>query len=144
MLRETLPGRWRVLASTFPMWLSGRRLEPTFTYELVPGEPLTLRDEVGYRTRSGRARRIVGVDRFDGATGGFVWRGAGVLRPLRSRWRVAYLSDDRELIVLTFERSAVTPAGMDVIGRGDGRFDHAPEGMSAADRAQFAALRWLG
>ena len=147
ILREALPGEWRVLATTFGMWLSGRRLQPTFSYRLLPGSPLVLRDEVGYRTRSGAHRRIVGVDRFDAGSGSFTWRGRGVLSVLSSRWRVQHLSDDRELIVLTFERSAVTPAGMDVIGRGqaerpDAR-DRVPDGLTGTDLAHFDALRWL-
>jgi hypothetical protein len=148
MLRETLPGRWRVLATTFPMWLSGRRLQPTFTYEVLPGSPLALNDVVSYRTRSGATRRIAGVDRFDAGTGMFTWRGRGALSVLASRWRVAHVSADRELVVLTFERSLVTPAGMDVIGRGEGERPDARQrvaaGMSADDRAEFDALSWLG
>ncbi|BCJ50386.1 hypothetical protein Asp14428_18610 [Actinoplanes sp. NBRC 14428] len=120
VLREVLPGRWRVLASSFPMWLSGRRLDPHFTYGLLPGSPLVLSDEVSYRTPAGATRRIAGVDRFDAAAGRFTWRGRGLLRPLSSSWRVTHLSDDHELVVLTFDRSLVTPAGTDVIGRGTG------------------------
>ncbi|MEO7269913.1 MAG: hypothetical protein ABIW49_11970 [Knoellia sp.] len=26
-----LEGRWHIVATTFPMWLSGKRLDPTFT-----------------------------------------------------------------------------------------------------------------
>ena len=148
VLRETLPGRWRVLATTFPLWLSGRRRDPVFGYALLPGSPLVLRDEVSYRTRSGATRRIVGVDRFDPRSGSFTWRGRGVLAALTSRWRVVHLSDDRELIVLAFERSLLTPAGLDVIGRGLGarpeaRARLAPV-LTGTDRAQYDALHWFG
>ena len=57
LLREILPGSWQVLASTFPMWLSGRRINPVFTYGLLPGPELAFSDEVSYRTRSGATRR---------------------------------------------------------------------------------------
>jgi hypothetical protein len=139
MLRETLPGQWRVLATTFPLWLSGRRLEPTFSYAVLPGEPLRLSDVVSYRTRSGATRRIVGVDQLDEPSGVFTWRGKGVLGLLSSRWRVEHVSDDRDLLVLSFERSLVTPAGVDVIGRGTG------ERPDARDRipAGHDALTWL-
>ena len=136
VLREALPGTWRVLATSFPMWLSGRRLQPTFRYTLLPGDPLALRDEVRYRTRSGASRGIVGTDRFDPVTGRFVWRGNGLLSPVTSRWRVVHLSDDRDLVVLTFDRSLLTPAGMDVIGRGSG--DRIPSDLPGVD-----ALQWL-
>jgi hypothetical protein len=124
------------------MWLSGRRLQPTFSYGLVPGSRLTLSDEVHYLTRAGKQRRIAGVDRFDG--GSFTWRGRGVLGVLISRWRVVHLSDDRDLIVLVFDRSLVTPAGMDVIGRGAAQRPDAPPDLTGADRAQYDALHWLG
>jgi hypothetical protein len=140
-LREMLPGEWRVLATTFPMWLSGRRLHPTFTYGLLPGEPLTLSDEVSYRTRAGATKRIVGVDRFDPASGGFTWRGRGLLAAFSSRWRIDHLSDDRELVVLSFARSAVTPAGVDVIGRGGGERPGARD-LIPADTLG-SDLRWI-
>jgi hypothetical protein len=129
------------------MWLSGRRLEPTFSYTLLRGEPLELRDEVRYRTPSGRSRSIVGTDRFDPATGGFVWRGRHLLSPLRSRWRLVYLSDDGDLAALTFDRSLVTPAGADVIGRGSqprpGTSNQVSAEVLRLERAQFDALVWL-
>jgi hypothetical protein len=140
-LREVLPGDWRVLATTFPMWLSGRRLQPTFRYGLLTPEPLTLSDEVTYRTRGGATKRIAGVDRFDPATGAFTWRGSGLLRALSSRWRVEHLSGDRELIVLSFERSLLTPAGIDVIGRGAAERPDARDRIPADVLTQ--ALRWL-
>ncbi|GAA0558485.1 hypothetical protein GCM10010172_46870 [Paractinoplanes ferrugineus] len=138
-LRQTLPGRWRVLATTFPMWLSGRRLDPTFTYETLPGEPLRLSDVVTYRTRQGATRRIAGVDRLDERSGVFTWRGRGVLKVLSSRWKVEHVSDDGDLVVLSFERSLVTPAGVDVIGRGPARRPDARDRVPAG----FGALTWL-
>lgn len=139
-LRATLPGGWRVLATTFPMWLSGRRINPVFSYGLLPGPDLRLSDEVTYRTRAGRQRRISGVDRFDPATGWLTWRGRGALGLLTSRWRVEHLSDDRELIVLTFDRSLVTPAGVDVIGRGP---DPRPEARDRLPPLSADGLQWL-
>lgn len=139
-LRVVLPGEWRVLASTFPMWLSGRRINPTFSYGLLPEPGLRLSDEVAYRTRSGARRRITGVDRFDPSTGWFTWRGRGVLGLLSSRWRVEHLTDDRDLIVLSFDRSLVTPAGLDVIGRGP---DPRPGARDRLPRLSADGLRWL-
>lgn len=141
LLRATLPGRWRVLATTFPMWLSGRRLQPLFSYEETPGPSLVLRDVVSYRTPSGATRTIAGVDRFDAATGLFTWRGRGVLGVLSSRWRVTHVSDDGELVVLAFAKSLVTPAGVDVIGRGDRERPDAREHLGSAAGPD---LTWLG
>ncbi|MBL7252820.1 hypothetical protein [Paractinoplanes lichenicola] len=141
LLRATLPGEWRVLATTFPMWLSGRRVHPRFSYEEVEGSSLVLRDVVSYRTKSGATRRIVGVDRYDAGTGLFTWRGKGVLGVLTSRWRVTHVSDDRELVVLAFEKSLVTPAGVDVIGRGD---VHRPDARTLLGDEPGPGMTWLG
>ncbi|MBM2619716.1 hypothetical protein JIG36_29830 [Actinoplanes sp. LDG1-06] len=47
-----------------------------------------------------------------------------------------------------FERSLVTPAGMDVIGRGPderpGARDRVSPGITADDRTRFDSLTWLG
>ncbi|WP_133901354.1 hypothetical protein [Actinophytocola oryzae] len=144
-LRRVLPGRWRVHATTFPMWLSGKRLDPTITYTPLPGGDLVLRDEVDYRTRAGAARRVVGTDRYRQDDHRFVWRGRGPLWILRSRWQVERVSADGEVLVITFDRSLVTPAGMDVLGRGT---DARPElrtnlDGSGLDADQFSRLTWL-
>jgi hypothetical protein len=119
-LGRVLPGTWRILATSFPLWLSGKRVHPTITYTLLPGEPLVLRDEVGYETWDGRPRHLVGIDRYEPRTGRFVWRGTGALRLLTSRWSVEHLSADGKFAVLSFGRSLFTPAGMDIIGKGSG------------------------
>ncbi len=123
------------------MWLSGRRRQPIFRYGLLADDPLTLSDEVSYRTRGGTTKRISGVDRFDPLTGAFTWRGRGLLRALSSRWRVEHLSDDRDLIVLSFARSLLTPAGLDVIGRGDRQHPNARERVPA--EIIVPELHWL-
>jgi hypothetical protein len=116
-LRQVLPGSWRIHATTFPMWLGGKRSHPTITYTPLSGAGLVLRDEVSYRTRSGATRRVLGTDRYQ--QNDFLWRGRGPLRVLSSRWRVVWVSEDDEVLVVTFDRSLVTPAGTDVLGRGD-------------------------
>lgn len=139
-LRVTLPGEWRVLASTFPMWLSGRRINPVFSYGTLPGPGVRFSDEVSYHTRAGKRRHITGVDTLDPRTGWFTWRGRGVLGVLTSRWRVEHLSDDGDLIVLTFDRSLVTPAGTDVIGRGT---DPRPDARDRLPARATGDLQWL-
>ncbi|MEU6121940.1 hypothetical protein [Streptomyces sp. NPDC047123] len=109
-----LAGTWHIVCSTFPMWLSGRRSGPTFTYTpLADGH--RMRDEVAYRTRRG-ARRIMGTDTRVG-TAAYRWRGLGPLALLTSTWRIAERSQADTWAVITFNRSLVTPAGVDVIVR---------------------------
>ncbi|MFV2103605.1 hypothetical protein [Micromonospora sp. LOL_024] len=146
-LATVLPGTWHVLATTFPMWLSGRRLDPTFTYSRLGKNPLVLRDEVRYRTRTGAHRGIHGTDTFDPHAGRFTWRGRLLLSMITSRWRVVWISADQNTVVLTFDRSLVTPAGMDVIGR-DAEApasvrERMAQQLAEPDRPAFRQLRWL-
>jgi hypothetical protein len=82
-------------------------------------DPLLLLDDVGYRTRTGAQRHVIGTDRYDPRTGRLVWRGRGMLSPLTSRWSVDRLTAAGELAVISFARTMVTPAGMDILSRGD-------------------------
>lgn len=122
-LSSLLPGIWTLRASTFPLWRSARRERPTFSYRLLPGQPLRMHDSVHYCTPRGATRRILGIDTFRESTGDFVWRGSGVLAPLTSNWRVSGCNGDGTVIVLRFSRSLVTPAGVDILARlaGDSR-----------------------
>lgn len=140
-LRRIMPGSWRILATTFPMWLSGKRLDPTITYTPLPGDGLVLRDEVGFRTRSGATRRIRGIDRYQRQ--GFVWRGSGPLWILSSRWRVEQVIANGDVIVITFDRSLLTPAGMDVLGRGRDNRPGLRENLAAEAIDLDARLAWL-
>jgi hypothetical protein len=144
-LRRIMPGSWRIHATTFPMWLNGKRLNPTITYTPLPGDGVVLRDEVGYRTRSGTTRRIRGIDRYQGQ--GFVWRGSGPRWILTSRWRVEQVSTNGDVIVITFDKSLVTPTGMDVLGRGDDDRPELRENLAAEaidlDAGRLARLTWL-
>jgi hypothetical protein len=96
-LRVVLPGTWRVLATTFPLRRTGRRLSQTITYRVLPGEGLRLRHEVRHLTRCGTRRRTLGTDRYDPRIGRFVRRSRGPLWPVTSRWSVEHISHDGEL-----------------------------------------------
>ncbi len=144
---DLLPGTWFIAATNFPMWLSGERLEPRFSYELLTTDPLVLADEVSYRTPEGEQKRIVGKDTWKHDE--FVWRGKGLLKLFASRWHVAGAADDGTVLVIRFEQSLATPAGIDVIvregmshpelrkavARGTDDFGLSPE--------EFASLTWL-
>lgn len=126
------------------MWLNGKRSHPAITYTPLADAGLVLRDEVSYRTPSGATRRVVGTDHYQQDS--FLWRGSGPLRVLSSRWRVERVSADGEFLVLTFDRSLVRPAGIDVLGRGtDDRPDLRARLTEAAmlDTARLARLTWL-
>jgi hypothetical protein len=148
-LSALLPGIWTLRATTFPLWRSGRRHSPTFSYRRLPGQPLRLHDSVAYRTPRGETRRILGTDTFREANGDFLWRGSGVLAPLTATWRVTGCTDDGTVMVLRFSATLVTPAGIDVLARraGDAR-DLDERLLRNADQFRLTtdevrALTWL-
>ena len=151
-LAALLPGIWRVGATNFATWLSGDRLRPRFRYDLKTTDPLVLDDVVSFRTAHGVEKRIVGVDRLhlDGTgVDTFVWRGAGLLRIVTSRWSVVGATEDSNILVIRFTKSLLRPAGIDVIVR-EGIDSHAFRTQVAAlseplglTHGEFASLTWL-
>lgn len=130
-----LIGRWHILETNFPMWLSGRRREPSFNY--AAGErPDELLDVVRFRDRRGRVREIVGVDRQDPARPAhFRWRGRGLLAILRSDWYLVHLDAEAGVAAIYFTATLFTPEGLDIVARAR---DPAPEKLEAARAASRA------
>jgi hypothetical protein len=145
-LSTLLPGRWTVKATNFPMWLSGERREPRFEYALRRASPLTLSDTVTYADQSGREKQIHGTDTWNGR--GFTRRMRGFAGLfVRSRWEIAGVRQG--LLVIRFEKSSATPAGVDVVV-GEGVDATELRTVIAADPAgfglaieEFASLTWL-
>ncbi|MFM9918362.1 hypothetical protein [Lacisediminihabitans sp. H27-G8] len=146
-LAALLPGTWRIGATNFPMWLRGDRLRPHFRYDLKTADPLVLDDVVGYTTADGVEKTIVGVDRM--RYDGFVWRGAGLLRFVTSRWAVAGVTEDSNILVIRFAKSLLSPAGVDVVvreGSDSLAFRTQVAGLSESlglTHEEFASLTWL-
>ncbi len=146
-LAQLLPGRWTIAATNFPMWLTGERLEPNFTYGLISDSPLVLSDEVEYSTAEGERKSIVGQDTW--RHGEFVWRGKGLLKVAKSHWTVSGSSEDGNVVAIHFSQSLVTPAGIDIILR-EGAEVQELRAMIARDTERyglspedFGSLTWL-
>ncbi len=145
-LQQVLPGRWTVKATNFPMWLSGERRDPAFEYVMLRADPLVLADEVTYTEADGKTKSIRGVDRWNGI--GFTWKMNGLRGNfVKSRWEVAGIRQG--LVVLRFEKSMVSPAGVDVIVA-EGLDASELRSVIAADPSsfglslqEFASLTWL-
>lgn len=105
-----LDGTWTIKGTTFPMWLSKKRKHPRITYKRTEKKTVELLDLVEYEA-NGKTKQIRGIDRLAGDQ--FVWRGVGMLRLLSSHWKVVTMKGD--LLVIRFEKSLVTPAGIDVL-----------------------------
>lgn len=144
-IRDELPGTWHIGATNFPMWVDGSRRDPEFEYELRADGELSLDDRVHYTDERGRRRTITGIDHWAGDH--FVWRGAGLLGMLRSRWSVASLSGD--VLVIHFEKSRVTPAGTDIAVRAGSEHPELRKRIAGNAEGyglsleQFASLSWL-
>ena len=113
-----LAGSWHVVATNFPMWLSGDKQDPMFTYTpRIEDGTLRLDDVVSYRA-GGTRQTIVGVDTQDAVVRSrFVWRGRGWLRLFSSTWAVAAGAPEQGWLVLFFTPTLATPAGVDIISR---------------------------
>ncbi len=144
---DLLPGTWVIAATNFPMWLTGERREPRFSYDVLGTEPLVLADEVSYLTADGAQKRILGKDTW--RDGEFVWRGKGLLGLFTSRWHVAGAADDGTVLVIRFEKSLATPAGLDVIVREGTAHPELRKALARGTEAfglspeEFASLTWI-
>lgn len=105
-----LDGTWEIKGTTFPMWLSGKRKNPRITYKRTEKNAVELLDLVEYQA-NGKTKQIKGIDRL--GSNGFIWRGLGILKILSSHWQVITIKGD--VLVIRFEKSLVTPAGVDVL-----------------------------
>lgn len=145
-LQQVLPGRWGVKASNYPVWYSGERRDPTFEYVVMRSEPLVLGYESTFVEQDGKTRSIRAVDRWNGQ--GFTRKVNGLFGGFgKSRWEVAGVRQG--LVVLRFETSAATTAGVDVLV-GEGVDATELRSVIAADPAsfglrfeEFASLTWL-
>ncbi|WP_411698483.1 hypothetical protein [Conyzicola sp.] len=146
-LAAILPGVWNVRATNFPMWLTRERKSPRFSYDLVSENPLTLRNDVSYFTADNQEKHVLGTDKW--ADDHFVWRGKSLLKLARSRWAVSGKNDASTVLAIRFDKTAFTPAGIDVIVREAVEIDELRSlvarnteqfGLTAED---FASLTWL-
>ena len=113
-----IQGRWYVIQSNFPMWLSGKKTNPTFNYTIMERKGDTvLLDEVKY-LKKGKNKTIVGYDKtLDDSNTRFIWRGKGLLFIAKSKWEIIYMSDNHRWAIIHFKKTLFTPEGYDVISR---------------------------
>ena len=107
-----LDGTWEIKGTNFPMWLTDKRKNPRITYKRTEKNAVELLDLVEYEA-NGKTKQIRGMDRLVG--GQFIWRGIGIMKILSSRWQVVTIKGD--VLVIRFEKTFVTPAGVDILIR---------------------------
>ena len=147
-LAALVPGTWRIRATNSPLWLTGERTSPTYSYTIVSSDPLRLTVDARWLAADGSEKHLPGTVRWK--NGVFVWRGRWLRSFLRSRWAITGSSDDGNIVVIIrFDKSAVTPRGIDVIVREGVKVDD-PRARVARSAARFgltpedfASLAWL-
>ena len=115
---QQISGLWHIYATNFPMWLSGKRTNPTFQYTLDKYEKgIRLIDVVSYH-QNGNFKTINGYDfPLNKANTAFEWRGKGWMYFIKSKWKIIHVSPDEEWMIIYFEKTLFTPKGFDVITR---------------------------
>lgn len=129
------------------MWLTGERLSPGFTYELMSDDPLVLRVAASYETPEGETKSVDGIAHW--AREGFVSPGKGLRRMLSSRWTIAGASEDGSVVVIRFEKSRLSLDGLDVLVHADSEVEELRSMVAASTEMfglspeDFGSLSWL-
>lgn len=140
-LAQVMPGRWTVKATNLPAWLTGERRDALLEFEVTGQNPLALSSVLSFTDPDGKAKATRTRDRWNGS--GFT-RG-GVLS--RSRWEVA--GARQGLLVLRYEKSLATEAGVDVVVAEGIDATELRSVIAAAPASfgltleEFASLTWL-
>ena len=115
---QYLEGSWYINRSNFPMWLSGKKTEPTFNYTLQKKSgKYRLLDEVKF-FKNGKEKSIVGFDYpIERSPAQFVWRGKGLLFIAKSKWAVLHYDEQLLWMLIKFEKTLFTPPGYDIVSR---------------------------
>jgi hypothetical protein len=146
-LAALLPGRWKILATNFPVWLLTAHVNPSIEYELVNDDPLVFTSVIRFETEDGEEKAVAGRSRWTGD--GFLRRGTGLRRMVTSRWSVAGVSEAGHVVTVRTEKSLTFPDGVTLIVRDDVDTEqlraHVANnstrfGLTAED---FASLGWM-
>jgi hypothetical protein len=111
----TLPGHWRLGATSLPEWLDGERQSVVFDFQVESEDPLVIVELQNFTTPEGKDRQITRVSQWQ--RGEFQSRGKGIRKALHGRWNVIGFSDDNSVAVLRVERSRGFQEGVLVLVR---------------------------
>ncbi|HLP20155.1 MAG TPA: hypothetical protein VK174_07640 [Chitinophagales bacterium] len=113
---DILEGTWHLLYSNFKMWKGEDVANVTFNYTAIDksSKPAML-DEVIYQ-KGKEQKTITGYD-YPEDDAKFTWRGKGLMSVLSSNWQVEWINDTKDCIIISFEKTLLTPAGVDILTR---------------------------
>jgi|GEM_PF-5879311 len=113
---DILEGTWHLVHSNFKMWHKGSIADVTFNYTPIQKRgKVALLDEVKY-TEDGTPKCITGYDYINDDSV-FTWHGIGLLSLIRSSWQVEWMDKDCEYMLISFNKTLLTPAGVDILTR---------------------------
>ena len=114
---DILQGTWHLIYSNFSMWKEDvANVTFNYTPEQKDGKDVLL-DEVKY-LKGGKDKSITGYDYPEDDTK-FTWKGKGLLGILSSNWQLEWISHTQDCIIISFEKTLLTPAGVDILTRSD-------------------------
>lgn len=122
-------------------------MDPVVEYRVDTMNPLVIADEIRFHNEAGEAIERTGTNAWTGA--GFVRRGAGLRRFMRTRWSVIGASEDGTVIACRSEDSQSSPAAINLLLR-EASEAREHRAMVAHDTErfgltpeEFGSLRWL-
>ncbi|WP_107038928.1 lipocalin family protein [Brumimicrobium mesophilum] len=115
---EEIQGKWYINMSNFPMWLKGDKVNPSLNYTIEKkDDSFILYDEVIFE-KNGKTKSIVGYDYAENSENThFIWRGKGILKILKSEWKIVETDPKMQWMIIYFEKTLFTPEGYDVVSR---------------------------
>ncbi|HTJ82151.1 MAG TPA: hypothetical protein VL400_10535 [Polyangiaceae bacterium] len=112
-----LSGCWYNVATSFPYWLDGTKSNPEQCYTPRAGHADQLADLVAFDD-DGEPDSFAGIDHQDPDQPiHFTWRGEGFLALFPTEFYVAWISPDRETLVVYYSDTLVASAAIDVLTR---------------------------
>ena len=115
---QILTGQWFLTFSNFSMWKHDDISDVTFNYTAAEkdGKPCFL-DKVKYK-KAGKSKSISGYDFADEQDSrSLIWQGKGWMFWIKSYWKIEWISEAQDCIVLSFKKTIFTASGVDIITR---------------------------
>ncbi len=114
-----LEGKWYVVATNFPMWHKEKNVNPNLNYtNFRENNGKLIFDDCVMYSKNKTPKKIKGKDKQKNSNElEFVWRGNGLLKLFRSKWKVIANDKEGRWIAIYSTRTLVSPEGVDIVAR---------------------------
>lgn len=114
MALKHLVGRWYILESTLNFWKNPNIIDPEITFTIAPGKFI---NETHY-LENGKSKSVKAYDFFlDKSKLEFLYQMKGWKFMVKSKWRVEYFAEDKSWAVVSFDKTMISRAGIQIISR---------------------------